>query len=547
MYKNVFARLKSLFTGIDWKLFLFLILFLNVKLPVKVAAIILLYIAQPNFKFGFNARFSRLPLFYAGMIVIAVVNWFLNGNYTYLNLNISFVLGILFWVLCILVIHQLKLFTEKNDPAVIHNTIRLFFILNALVSFLNYFIIVLKTGAINPYQFQGNFQKYFLSTGDMIRGLTFDVSTTNALLNAYGVIYFLRKRNMVMTIVCMAILLMTGSNFTNLLIVVVLLFMFAFQSDRLQKSLVMIGLFLMVLFMAKVSPQNNEYAIVSLNQLLGKNPPVASKQPIKEKSLRDSPDSLLSKEERKQKTALLYLDSLGKEIQRRKLLANKKLNKLKPPNMTVLRLDINSGFYQRKLDTTASERELLKLAQDPINLPFNILYDSTYKKGLPGKLVAFKQTALFLKDNPARIATGVGTGNFSSKLAYRTTALGISGSYPKKLAYLNLYFRINHFALFMLYFSKDESLHSVMNTSNCVYDQLAGEYGIAGILLFLFFYLGYFTRRAKKIAYSLPLILVTLGAFVMDYWYEQLSIVIIFELLLLLDIKETSYPEKEKQ
>jgi len=66
-------------------------------------------------------------------------------------------------------------------------------------------------------------------------------------------------------------------------------------------------------------------------------------------------------------------------------------------------------------------------------------------------------------------------------------------------------------------------------------------------LLFLFFYLGYFTRRAKKIAYSLPLILVTLGAFVMDYWYEQLSIVIIFELLLLLDIKETSYPEKEKQ
>ena len=30
-------------------------------------------------------------------------------------------------------------------------------------------------------------------------------------------------------------------------------------------------------------------------------------------------------------------------------------------------------------------------------------------------------------------------------------------------------------------------------------------------------------------------------AFFIDYWFEQLSVVVLFELLLLLNIKETSY------
>ena len=545
MFKNASARFKSLFTGIDWKLLLFLILFLNVKLPVKIVAIILIYILQPNTRFGFKWRFSRLPLFYAGMIVIALINWLLNGNYTYLNENISLGLGIGFWLLCILSIHQLKLFVDNNDPATVHNTLRLFFMLNALVSFLNYFIIVLKTHTLNPYQFQGDFQKYFLSTGDMIRGISFDVSTTNGLLNAYGIIYFIRKKQPLMTMACMAVLLMTGSNFSNILIAGVLLYMFLFGSDRLQKSLVVICLFLLVLFITKVSPQNNEYAIASINQLMGKPPPAVKNRQLRTVTDIHRPDSLLSFDEKRRKIAQHYLDSLSTEIQKRRLLSKKKKNKLKPPDLAVMTPDLNSGFYMRKLDTSESRRELLAMAHDPVNLPFNILADSTYRRGLPGKLVAFKQTYLFFKDNPARLATGIGTGNFSSKLAYRTTGLGISGSYPKKLIYINPWFRINHFALFMLYFSRDEALHSIINTSNCVYDQLLSEYGIAGVLLFLFFYLGFFTIRAKKVAYSMPLILLTLSAFMIDYWYEQLSIVIIFELLLLLDIKETSDPEKK--
>eukprot|EP01039_Chlorochromonas_danica_P015397 gene15397-18091_t len=40
--------------------------------------------------------------------------------------------------------------------------------------------------AINPFRYQGQYQKYFLGTGDYIKGVTFDISTTNAVINAFA-------------------------------------------------------------------------------------------------------------------------------------------------------------------------------------------------------------------------------------------------------------------------------------------------------------------------------------------------------------------------
>jgi hypothetical protein len=51
------------------------------------------------------------------------------------------------------------------------------------------------------------YQKYFIGTGDHIRGITFDTSTTNAVLNAFGIVYFLLRKQMVMALLCMAVLL----------------------------------------------------------------------------------------------------------------------------------------------------------------------------------------------------------------------------------------------------------------------------------------------------------------------------------------------------
>ena len=235
-----FSKIQDALKNIDWKLLLFMILFLNVKLIIKVAAIALIYLFQFDFKFGFRWRTSRLPLFYLILIAIGIFNWFLLAGFREINYTIAFLTGLFFWTLCILAVHQIKLFVEHNSAVVIDKTITVFFVLNAIFSVAVLIMIMIKTGAINPYLYQGEYQKYFIGTGDYIRGISFDTSTTNAALNGFGVIYFLSKKNVKMMMLCMIILLMTGSNITNFLLAAVLLLMFIFKTDRDQKSLVFV-------------------------------------------------------------------------------------------------------------------------------------------------------------------------------------------------------------------------------------------------------------------------------------------------------------------
>src|SRR4051812_25630599 len=106
---TTFLDLKKLKCFADWKLLLLLLLFLNVKLAVKIPAIALIYILQFDFKFGFRFKNSRLPLFYPAMIVIAVVNVLINKSYAQHNYLPVIAMGVFFWLLCILAIHQVKL------------------------------------------------------------------------------------------------------------------------------------------------------------------------------------------------------------------------------------------------------------------------------------------------------------------------------------------------------------------------------------------------------------------------------------------------------
>ena len=152
--KQVFTDLQSRIYTVDWTLLAFLLLFLNVKLVVKVMAIVLIYILRFDLKMGFRVKHSRLPLFYLCVIAIAVFNWLTGGMAGNLNYILVFLTGIFFWLLCIMAIHQVKLSVERNDPAIIHRTIFLFFLINAVVSLAVYFGIMLETGHINPYRYR---------------------------------------------------------------------------------------------------------------------------------------------------------------------------------------------------------------------------------------------------------------------------------------------------------------------------------------------------------------------------------------------------------
>ena len=532
--KIYFAKIQQAFKSINWKLLLFLILFLNVKLIVKIGAIALLYLLQFNFKFGFRWRNSRLPLFYLFVIAIGILNWFLLAGFNESNYTVSFLTGLFFWTLCILAIHQIKLFVERNPAVVIHKTILIFFLLNAIFSLAVFMMIIIKTGAVNPYLYQGDYQKYFIGTGDYIKGISFDTSTTNAVLNAFGVIYFLKRKNALMVLLCMIILLLTGSNLSNFLLSAVLLFIFIFQSNKDQKSVVVICFLFLVIFLAKISPQNNNY----VSNYLERTFYTGEKKTVNENQLpiRLRPDSTLTPEERNEKIATLYLDSLYR-------LKNEKLNKMNAhpasfiQEIEIPKADINTAPYQHKSILTPAEENMNEFIRKHSKKLILSPADHFSSK-LPGKIIALKQTWNFFKQNPIKIITGTGIGNFSSKLAFKTTGLNIAGGYPEKYIYLNPAFVSNHLDLYLSYFTKEDGRHSIVNNPNSVYDQLLSEYGLLGLGVFFIFYLGFFIKKSNSAAYGIPLIIFLSVIFFVDYWFEQLSIVVFFELLFFLNLKE---------
>jgi len=313
--------------------------------------------------------------------------------------------------------------------------------------------------------------------------------------------------------------------------------MFIFKTDRDQKSLVFVCLLLLVIFLAKVSPQNNSYVSNYLGSIFNpkeKKPAVENILPI-----RLRPDSTLSPQERNEKIATLYLDSLYR-------LRNKEEIKINVQNVhsasfiektEIPTADINSAPYQHKSIITPVEdnmKQFIQLHSNELTLSTN----ENYHPKLPGKVIAYKQTFDFFKQHPLKIITGSGTGNFSSKLAFKSTGLNISGGYPRQFIYINEPFLKNHLDLYLSYFTKPDGFHSVANNPNSVYDQLLSEYGLLGLLAFFIFYVGFFLKNFRKLTYGIPLVVFLSGIFFVDYWFEQLSIVVFLELLLFLNLKE---------
>lgn len=535
MFNVAIVKVRKMAEGINVPLLLFLLLFLDVKVIVKIIAIGFIYAMQPNLQLGLRWRQSRLPLFYLLIAGIGIADWIIYGNFLSFRYNVALLYGMIYWLLALLAIHQVKLCAEKTEIPVLHRTVTAFFTINALVSIVTLLLIIVEIKHFNPYLYQGNFQKYFLNTGDYIKGVTFDVSITNAVIASIGVVYFLVRNNLKMLMLNMAVLLLTTSNAMLLLLFAVLVFMLIYKTTAVQKSMVVCCLMLTLVFMVKVSPQNMYY-VDKLYQRMVFNrnisfDPVAVKQP----RITDIPDNQLNPEQRKQKIAQLYLDSLGLKIGEREGLSKAQLQAV-PVSYTLPRDSIHTAKFQSRSDTDVRQRRLQTFMYE------HHLQSSFGEKNTgritPGKLLAGRQTLNFFFRHPALVIAGAGTGNFSSKLAFRATALGVAGGYPHSLAYISPWFLANHLSVYLDYFSQKRGFHSLIHAPDTVYNQLLGEYGVTGLVVFFVFYIGYFIRFWRHLTYGLPLILFMLLVFFTGYWFEQLSIVVLFELLLFIDIKE---------
>ncbi|MGY3215254.1 hypothetical protein [Mucilaginibacter sp. HD30] len=529
--------LKKLRGFADWKLLLLLLLFLNVKLAIKIPAIVIVYLLDTNFRFGFSLRNSRIPLFYPVIILIALIAVIINKDYNAPNYLLVFGMGILFWLLCILAVHQVKLSVEKNAVETIHRTLLIFFIINAVFSLLNLAAILIEIGAVNPYTYRGQYQKYFLSTGDFIKGLTFDTSTNNAIISAFGVIYYYMLKKPFMLLTCMVVLLLTGSNFTNLALLIILIPLFIFKSDRDQKSLLMVCGMLFVVFMTKISPENNKYVVDTFKNIAHvKSPPVKPDTLPIPLTLRA--DSTLDHEEKRQKLALLYLDSLSAQrTPPPRLAVSKKVFVTDAGRVFIPPPNIHTPPFQGLKVTPAEQIPLVKFISVH-KKELHLAAQAEANTALPGKVQGHLQTLIFFLQHPFKILTGDGMGNFSSKLAFRVSGIGVTGTFPAKYVYIDPDFKANHLDLYLEFFSKRGDYHSLTHSPFSVYDQMLSEYGLLGFAALFTLYIAFFARHYKLLTYGIPIIALVLIVFFVDYWFEQLSVLVLFELMLFLNLKE---------
>ena len=507
--------LTSYLAKIDLPLLVFLILFFNVKFVVKVVAIILFSLFYRDLKFGLSWKGSRLPLFYLFIIGLEIVKYPLltaDFNFKYL---LIFLLGLLQWGVCLLAIHYIKLAIERSGTDKIHETLKAFYLLNFLVSMFFFALLLFHPSWLAFWGHGADISIHSPSAGDTILGITLDTSTVNATLNSFGLIYFLYKRNYVFSFMCLWIVVLCTSNVTFVFALLGLgLMVLTVRSWKLRLSAFLAGVLMVVLYFA-ISESNRTYIRNYFVQLyvLNKSPEYAAK-----------PD-----------TTSTVIDS------------NTKVAVEKPKSVTKL----PDTAY--KFDNARLKKAIEHLTEIPQQTSGDlkdsaayVAYSAEDYRSRPGKLLSFLQTYLFLKRDVRHGLFGAGIGRFSSKLAFRASGVSILGTYPKKFAYVAPEFRYNHLKTFLFYYNAEASQHSVMNYPFSVYNQVLGEYGLIGVLLFVLFYLGFFLKRYKKISYGRYMIILLFCFFFMEYWFEMFSLIVLFELFLFLNISEQSKQQVKK-
>lgn|SRR5690554_4738517 len=518
---------QNIFLKIDIWMLVSILLILNVSLSIKLLGILILLARNYLFKRKKNESVD-IPKFYFYIIIFSIVQYIIQMNYFETDEIIKKVLSIGYWGIAWLILYQLKKMINNQDLTRIKNTINLFFIINIFVSGINLLKIIFEIGEINPFLYAENDFQYHMSTGDYIKGITFDTSTTNAIICLFGFVYYLIEKKYFLSVVSLVVLLYTNSNFANLILLSILP-LFFFKRGSLYKTLTVCFLGIIIVFYTQISPQSAAYIFNSFDP---------------EYSVK-----LYHKNERKE------MDRIA-ELNRKDSIIKKYLYSKTPHLDSLHQATINN----HKDSSSLNEPIVDTLYEHRLNQQFNsinsfidkhydgkVCIDNTIAgKKTPGKVLSMIETLQYSTSSFSNFFIGSGAGNFSSKLAFKLSGVSDLNSDEVKGTSVSDEFKDNHLKIYCYYFSQDKSEHSALNTPHSVFNQILGEYGVIGLLLLVIFYIIFFVKRFKYLTYGKYLLIIIVQALFIDYWFEQLSIIILFELLMFIDLKTHQISEKLK-
>lgn len=513
---------------IDWLLFAFLLLFTNqAVLSLKIAGLLFICLARWNWKFDFNK--GRLPRFFVLILSLSLFTFlFITKEFTGEYIA-AFIVGNLFWIFSLISIHQIKLSSERYGAESVYRTMKIFNVINFLACIYQLVNIMMITGTINPYNEMLPFP-YGMSTGDNIFGAFMQNSYYNNMVSAILAIYFIFKRNLLHALLATTCLILVFGNFGTIVFVGLLTALFLAGIIASITKGVDNGFFRWV---RQVSPPGNYFLylpmMIGFVVLIYYMASPKNLSYIVDKA-KDKIFSVKSNDENNYATMLSNDKMEAEAFNPFSNYLDRKEDSL-VGNANVTSFSRSSDFVETKLDAK------LQLTHEYINK-------------LQGKNLSVLETWAFLKTSPQAFLFGAGTTRFSSLIAQKMSGYDSSRIFMTILPhYASKPYSENHMLLLKVRNeAQDKALYSTANWPDSLYNQLFGEYGVIGALLFLFFYLGFFAKKIHRWSYGLWILAVLLPFAHLNYVFDTLCVMPFFELLMFADIDEhTVNPEPDEQ
>lgn len=530
------GELRKSYSSPDYALLLFLAGATYVKLYVKVAAVILyfLYLLYQNNKFSKPAGIHK---FYLLIPITGTIGSLIHNSFSYQGYWFGWMFSIINWLLAAAASYLLYIGIRRMDKHSLHKTVRIFFTVNFIVSMAQLARLIIISGHLVPYWYWEPTEYFGSSTGDHIHGIFGNISVTNAMISCLGVIYFIYKKELSYAAMCLVVLLLCTSNLTLLLFIAAAVLIFILNNiKKVRKHVVMLMLLTLVIY-PFLSPDNMKY-VTTVYETESQQGPITTAV-TKYLSLKTPEESELNElEEAMEPTS----PSITARINYYRMPLD--TNGILSYSDELKYLELQ-GLLKNKQNTVAvlNPEALKKTIEKWYGIPYDKTPLANYPR--PIKLYTHLQSLFYLTENPGNALFGAGIGNFSSKQAIKSLGINMQGSYPLEHVYISHDFLRYHLYSLFYVFALPISEHSIINMINSVYNNIIGEYGLIGFALFLILYLGFIWVNRKKLSrIGWTILPLTLMFFFFDYWFEMISLTVIFELFIFIDIYKEDVAEQ---
>lgn len=237
--------------GADLLFLLFIVLLTQGFLPLKLAGVVMIYLLRPQPLF--DLKINRTGIFYGSMILLSSLSimTFIQAPKT--NYLAIYGIGLLIWLMCLMAFLQIYHHLKSTSAEGADKTIHYFFLVVATSSVIEIVGLIFGGRDLNPF--------VGLSAGDMVIGI-FANSSVNMIVLGFFIVYYLFKKNYVLSIMA-GILALSTTYMSGLIIFFGILGAYIFFSGaisfKMKARLIFLGAFLMIMIMS-LSPGNIEYA-----------------------------------------------------------------------------------------------------------------------------------------------------------------------------------------------------------------------------------------------------------------------------------------------